>query len=57
MLPKQTEHKPEKIPEWDLALTSCEIEDIKELLALITDLKRKDLTRGSVAMSFCRRLI
>jgi hypothetical protein len=57
VLPKQTEHKPEKIPEWDLALTSCEIEDIKELLALVTDLKRKDLTRGSVAMSFCRRLI
>jgi hypothetical protein len=40
-----------------LALTSCEIEDVKELLALVADLKNKGLTGGSMAMSLCRRLI
>jgi hypothetical protein len=34
-LPKRIGHKPEKIPEWDLALTSREIEDVKELLGLV----------------------
>jgi hypothetical protein len=56
-LPKRTGHKPEKIPEWDLVLTSQEIEDVKELHCLVSDLQKKGLTGGLVAMSSCRRLI
>jgi hypothetical protein len=56
-LPKRTEHKPEKILEWDLPLTSREMDDVKELLTLVSDLKKKGLTGGSVVMSFCRRMI
>jgi shikimate 5-dehydrogenase len=33
------------------------MEDIKELLTLMSDLKKKGLTGGSVTMPFCRRLI
>jgi hypothetical protein len=40
-LPKRIGHMPEKIPEWDLALTSREIEDLRELLPLLADLKKK----------------
>jgi hypothetical protein len=57
VLPKRTRHKPEKIPEWDLQLTSRELGDVKELLPLVRDLKGKGLTGGSVARSFCSRLI
>jgi hypothetical protein len=54
---KRAGHKPDNIPEWDLPLTSREREDVKELLILVSDLKKKGLMGGSVAMSFCRRLI
>jgi hypothetical protein len=57
VLPKRTGHNPDKIPEWDLPLTSRELVDIKEMLPLVRDLKGKGLTGGSVARSFCRRLI
>jgi hypothetical protein len=40
-----------------MPLSSCKTEDLKELLALLADLKKKGLTRGSVVMSFCCRLI
>jgi hypothetical protein len=54
---KPTRHKPEKILEWDLPLTSREMDDVKELLTLVSDLKQKGLTGGSLAMSFYRCLI
>jgi hypothetical protein len=57
VLPKWTGHKPVKIPEWDLQLSSREIDDIKEVLALVNDLKEKGVTGGSIARSFCRHLI
>jgi hypothetical protein len=56
-LPKRTEHKPVKINEWDLQLTSREMDDIKELLTLVGDLKKEGLTGGVVVMSFCHRMI
>jgi hypothetical protein len=56
-LPKRTAHKPEKLPEWDLELTSHELEDLKELLPLLAILKKEGLMGGSVAMSFYRCLI
>jgi hypothetical protein len=46
-----------KIPEWDLQLSSHEMDDVKEVLVLVSDLKERDVTGGSVARSFCRRLI
>jgi hypothetical protein len=54
---KRTGHMPEKITEWDMPLSSREMEDLKELLTLLADLKKKGLAGGSVAMSFCPLLI
>jgi hypothetical protein len=41
-----------KIPEWDLGLSSREADDIKEVLALVENLKKRGVTGGSVARSF-----
>jgi hypothetical protein len=57
VLPKRIGHKPVKINEWDLQLTSREMDGIKELLTLVGDLKKKGLTGGAVAISFCRHMI
>jgi hypothetical protein len=46
-----------KIPEWEMPLSSCEMEDLKELLSFLADLKKKGLMGGLVAMSFSRCLI
>jgi hypothetical protein len=46
-----------KISKWDLGLSSRDTEDLKEILALIKDLKNRGVTGASVAKSFCRRLI
>jgi hypothetical protein len=40
-----------------MPLSSCEMEYLKELLALLVDLKKKHLTGGLLVMSFCCRLI
>jgi hypothetical protein len=57
VLQKRTGHKPEKIPEWDLQVTFCKLDDVKEVLALVHDLKEKGVMGGLVARLFCRRLI
>jgi hypothetical protein len=46
-----------KISEWDLGLSSREANDLKEVLELVKDLKDRGVIGGSVARSFCRRLI
>jgi hypothetical protein len=56
-LPKRTGHKPMKIPEWDLRPSSREADNIKEVLALVEDLKKRGMTGGSVTRLFCRHLI
>jgi hypothetical protein len=56
-LPKRTDHKPIKIREWDLGLSSREADDIKEVLELVMGLKNRGVTGDSVTRSFCRRLI
>jgi hypothetical protein len=56
-LPRHTGHKPVKILEWDLGLSSHEADDIKEVLALVEDLQKWGVIGGSVARLFCRRLI
>jgi hypothetical protein len=38
-------------------LSSRDLDDVKELLTLVSDLKKKGLTGGSVVRSFCCRLI
>jgi hypothetical protein len=43
-----------KIPEWDLGLSSRKVDDIKEVLTLVEDLKKRGVTAGSVARLFCR---
>jgi hypothetical protein len=51
---RRTGHKPVKIPEWHLGLSSREANYIKKVLALVEDLKKRGVTGGSVARSFCR---
>jgi hypothetical protein len=40
-LPKRIGHKLVKIPEWDLGLSSGEADNIKEVLALVENLKKR----------------
>jgi hypothetical protein len=56
-LPKCTDHKPIKIREWDLGLSSREADDIKEVLELVMGLKNRGVKGDSVTRSFCRWLI
>jgi hypothetical protein len=56
-LPRRSGHKPMKISEWDLRLSSREADDLKEVLELVKDLKNRGVIGGSVARSFCWRLI
>jgi hypothetical protein len=56
-LPCRTGHKPVKISEWDIGLPTRELEDLKGVLELVSDMKGQGVTRASVARSFCRRMI
>jgi hypothetical protein len=56
-LPRQSGHKTVKISEWDLGLSSCDTEDLKEILELVRDLMKQGVAGASVARSFFRRLI
>jgi hypothetical protein len=56
-LPRRSGHKPVKISEWDLGLSSRDTEDLKEILELVKDLKSWGVTGASVPRSFCRWLI
>jgi hypothetical protein len=46
-----------KISEWDLGLSTRELEDLKGLLQLVSDMKSRGVTGAAVARSFCRRMI
>jgi hypothetical protein len=56
-LPRRTGHKPVKISEWDLGLPTCDLEDLKGVLELVSDMKKRGVTGVAVARSFCRRMI
>jgi hypothetical protein len=56
-LPRCTGHKPMKISEWDLGLSSRDLEDLKGVLELVSDMKKWGVTGATVARSFCRHLI
>jgi hypothetical protein len=40
-LPRRSCHKPVKISEWDIGLSSCDTEDLNEILELVRDLKSR----------------
>jgi hypothetical protein len=46
-----------KISEWDLGLSTRELEDLKEVLELVSDMKNRGVTGAAVVRSFCRRMI
>jgi hypothetical protein len=46
-----------KISQWDLGLSSRDLEDLKGVLELVSDMKKRAVTGAAVAKSFCRRLI
>jgi hypothetical protein len=56
-LPNRTGHKPTKINEWDLGLSSRDLMELEPVLALIGKLKKQGVIGASVARSFCRRMI
>jgi hypothetical protein len=56
-LPCHSVHKLVKISEWDLGLSSRDTEDLKEILELVRDLKKRGVMGASVARSFCWRQI
>ena len=56
-LPMCTGHGPAKVSEWDMQLTSREVEDLEGLLTDLKTLKLAGLTGGAVVISFSRRLI
>jgi hypothetical protein len=56
-LPRHTGHKPVKINEWDLGLSSRDLEDLKGVLELVNNMKKCGVTGAAVARSFCRRMI
>jgi hypothetical protein len=56
-LPRHTGHRTSKISEWNLGLSTCELEDLKGILELVSDMKGQGVTGAAVARSFCRRMI
>jgi hypothetical protein len=56
-LSRRTGHKPVKISEWGLGLPTRELEDLKGVLELVSDMKKRGVTGAAVARSFCRRMI
>jgi hypothetical protein len=56
-LPRRTGHKPAKISEWDLGLSTRELEDLKGVLELVSDMKGRGVIRAVLVRSFCRQMI
>jgi hypothetical protein len=56
-LPCRTGHKPVKMNKWDLGLSSRDLEDLKGVLELVNDMKKRGMTGVVVTKSFCRRMI
>jgi hypothetical protein len=56
-LPQRTGHRPVKISEWDLGFPTRDLEDLKGVLELVSDMKKRGVTGAAVVRSFCRRMI
>jgi hypothetical protein len=46
-----------KISEWDLGLSTHDHEDLKGVLELVGNMKRRGVTAAAVARLFCRQMI
>jgi hypothetical protein len=46
-----------KISEWDLGLSTRDLEDLKGVLELVSDMKKRGVTGAAVTRSFYRRMI
>jgi hypothetical protein len=46
-----------KMNEWDLGLSSRDLEDLKGFLQIVNDMKKHRVTGAAVARSFCQRMI
>jgi hypothetical protein len=56
-LPRRSVHKPAKISKWDLGLPTRDLKDLKGVLELVSDMKKRGVTGAAVARSFCWRMI
>jgi hypothetical protein len=56
-LPRRTGHRPVKINEWDLGLSSRDLKKLEPVLELVNELKKQGVTGAVVARSFCRWMI
>jgi hypothetical protein len=56
-LPQRTGRRPVKISEWDLGFPTRDLEDLKGVLELVSDMKKRGVTGAAVVRSFCRRMI
>jgi hypothetical protein len=56
-LPRRTGCKPVRINEWDLGLSTRDLGELKGVLELVSEMKRRGVTGAAVARSFCRRMI
>jgi hypothetical protein len=43
--------------EWDLGLSFRDLEDLKGVLELVSDMKKWGVTGAAVVRSFCRRMV
>jgi hypothetical protein len=50
---RRTGHKAVKISEWDLGLPTRDLEDLKGVLELVGDMKKRGVTGAAVVRSFC----
>jgi hypothetical protein len=46
-----------KISEWDLGLPTRDLEDLKGVLELVSDMNKRGVTGSAMARSFCWRMI
>jgi hypothetical protein len=56
-LPWRTVHKLVKISEWDLGPSTHDLEDLKGILELVSNMKKRGVMGAAVMRSFCRRMI
>jgi hypothetical protein len=56
-LPRRIGDKQVKISEWDLGLPTHDLEDLKGVLELVSDMKKGGVTGATVARTFYRRMI
>jgi hypothetical protein len=56
-LPHRTGHKPVKMNEWDLGLSSRDLAELKPVLELVSEMKKQGVTGAAVARSFFQWMI